>query len=104
MISSTLVIEPGIKLKLPKAKTAEIQNSDKLIVTITSNNRVAINDEEVAIEELEEDLRAMLASRRDKYVVVRADKTVAHGLVVEVLDKAKLAGAENLALAAERKE
>ncbi|MBN1621042.1 MAG: biopolymer transporter ExbD [Endomicrobiales bacterium] len=103
MLSSTLVMEPGIKLKLPKAKTSEIQSEDKLMISITKDKDIFVDDKKVMIDNLESEVRALLNIRREKYVVIRADKSVDHGLVVEVLDKSKLAGAKNLALAAEKK-
>lgn len=103
MLSSTLVIEPGIKLKLPKAKTSEVQSDDKIILSITKDSKIYVNDRQVALSRLEDEIRALLSMRREKTLVVRADKSVSHGLVVQALDKAKLAGAKNLALAAEKK-
>jgi biopolymer transport protein ExbD len=103
MLSSTLVIEPGIKLKLPGARTSEIQAGDKIVVSVTEKNEIIVDDREIKLDNLEAELKAMMMSRREKYVVIRADKKVSHGLVVSVLDKAKLAGAKNLALAAEKR-
>ena len=103
MISSTLVSEPGVKLTLPKAKTAEIQSDDKLIVSIAADRTISVGNRVVSLDQLEDELRLQLSTRREKFVVIRADKSVSHGLVVTVLDAAKVTGAQTLALAAEVK-
>lgn len=103
MLSSSFLVEPGIKLKLPKTKTAEIQAERKLIVTITQDNKIYLNDKLIKLEKLEEELRLLLPLDEERLLIVRADTQVTHGLVIEILDIAKLAGAEKLAIATEKK-
>lgn len=99
MLSSAFLIEPGIKLNLPKTKTAEIQAEQKLIISIKDTGEIFLNDREVTLENLERELRVILLSQKEKLVIIRADKDTKHGIVIKVLDKAKLAGCEKLAIA-----
>ena len=46
-------------------------------------------------------LGAGMKARSDKQVVINADRSVAHGKVVGVMDLARRAGAERLAIATE---
>ena len=103
MLSSSFLIEPGIKLKLPKTKTAEIQAEKKLTVSITKDHNIYLNDSLIPLEELEQELRLLLPLEKERLLIVRADKEVKHGLVMEILDIAKLAGAEKLAVSTEKK-
>ncbi|MBU2567220.1 MAG: biopolymer transporter ExbD [Elusimicrobia bacterium] len=103
MLSSSFLIEPGIKLKLPATKTAEIQSDKKLILSVKKTGEIFLNERPVRLESLEEELRLLLPLQSEKLLIVRADKEALHGIVVEVLDKAKLAGAEKLAIATEKK-
>jgi biopolymer transport protein ExbD len=48
-------------------------------------------------------LQERLRDRRDGVVIIKADKEVLHGRVVEVMDIAKAAGAVRLAIATEPK-
>lgn len=102
MLSSTFVIEPGIKIRLPKAKTSMIQPEEKVILSITKDNKIYINDRRVRAKTLVDEIRKSLAGKKDKLLILKADSRVLHGMVVEVLDKAKLAGAEKLAIASEK--
>ncbi len=103
MLSSSFLIEPGIKLKLPKTQTAEIQAEKKLTVSINRNSKIFLNDREIKLEELEDELRVQLALEKERLLIIRADKEVSHGLVVDIMDIAKLAGADKLAIATEKK-
>lgn len=104
MLSSAFLVEPGIKLKLPKTKTAEIQTEQKLIISIKDTGEIFLNDREIALKDLERELRAILPLQKEKLAIIRADKNTKHGLVVEVLDRVKLAGCEKLAIATTAKE
>ena len=104
MLSSTFISQPGINVKLPKAKAREIQAEKQLIVTITKKSNIYVNKRRIKLENLEKGLNVLLAHMTDKVVVMRADAGVKHGLVVEVLDLARAAGAEKLAIATEKKK
>ena len=104
MLSSTFVSQPGIKIKLPKSKAREVQAEKRLILSITKDNKIYVNNRKVLKNELEKELRLQLASRSDKVIIVRADTGVTHGFVVEALDAARSAGADKLAIATDQKK
>ena len=97
------MIQPGIKIKLPKAASAEAEIYDKVIITVTRDNKTFINEKEVTLDHLEDEIKKALSKTRERILIVKADAETPHGMVVEVLDKAKLAGAERLAIATEAK-
>ena len=103
MLSSAFLIEPGIRLKLPATKTAEIQSDRKLILSVKKTGEIFLNDRPIRLEALEKELRLLLPLHTEKLLIVRADKEAMHGIIVDILDKAKLAGAERLAIATEKK-
>jgi len=102
MLSSTFVTQPGIKITLPRTQSAEIQPEEKIILTIARDARLYINNRRVEMRHLIEALRESFAGRTDRLLIVKADERVEHGVVVEALDKAKLAGADRLAIASDR--
>jgi len=103
LLSSPFMIQPGIKIKLPKAASAEAEIYDKVIITVTRDNKTFINEKEVTLDHLEDEIKKALSKTRERILIVKADAETPHGMVVEVLDKAKLAGAERLAIATEAK-
>lgn len=102
ILSSSFIVEPGIKVNLPKSQTSEIQVQQKLMITVDKNQQIFIENKVVPLENLEERIKLLLPYYSDKLVIIRADKSVPHGLVVKIMDTAKLAGAEKLAIATEK--
>ncbi|MCS7227536.1 MAG: biopolymer transporter ExbD [Endomicrobia bacterium] len=102
ILSSSFMVEPGIKINLPKSQTSELQLQQKLIITVDNQQQIFIDNKLIPIEELEHKIKLMLPYYQEKIVVIRADKTVPHGLVVRILDVAKIAGAQRLAIATEK--
>jgi len=102
ILSSSFIVEPGIRVNLPKSQTSEIQVQQKLMITIDEKQQIFIDKKFISLDDLERQLKLMLPYYSEKIVVIRADKSVPHGLVVKVMDIAKIAGAEKLAIATEK--
>jgi len=102
ILSSSFIVEPGIRVNLPKSQTSELQVQQKLMLTIDENQQIFVDKKIIPLDDLERQLKLMLPYYSEKIVVIRADKSVPHGLVVKVMDIAKIAGAEKLAIATEK--
>ncbi len=103
MLSTSFVVQPGIQVRLPKAVISEIQLKKDIILTITAENILFLNEEPVTLDELGEALQATFAQRKDRILIIKADQEVKHGLVVQAMDIAKLNGADRLVIATEPK-
>lgn len=101
LLSSSFIVQPGIKIKLPKAVTGETNENMQILVTITGKHMIYLNQKQVAKNELGAKIRQLLSKQDDKTVVIRADKSLELQAAVEVIDIAKLAGAEKFMLATE---
>jgi biopolymer transport protein ExbD len=96
-------IQPGIRVRLPEAASKEEEPKQDLALILTRDQRLYINDDPVQFDELGARLQERLRDRQDAVVIIKADKEVLHGLVVQVMDIAKRAGATRLAIATEPK-
>lgn len=103
MLSTSFVVQPGIQIRLPKAVTSEIQLKKDLILTITAENILFLNEELITLDGLGEALQAAFAQRKDRILIIKADKEVKHGMVVQAMDIAKMNGADRLVIATEPK-
>ncbi len=101
LLSSSFIVQPGIKIKLPKAVTGETNDNMQILVTITGKQVIYLNQKRTAKKELGAKIRQLLAKQRDKTVIIRADKNLDLQAAVEVIDIAKLAGAQKFMLATE---
>ena len=100
MVSTTFIsTETGLPVELPQAQSAQAQASDLPTVTVTSDGRVFFAGTLVALDALVGVLQVAITSSGQATVVLRADENVAHGLVVEVMDLIRQAGAERIAIA-----
>lgn len=100
MVTTPLIVQGQIQVKLPKAAAGAPQAPARpLVVTLTAQGRLFLADQEVSLQDLPSLLAPALKQRLDKQVVINADRSVTHGRVVAVMDLAKQAGAEKLAIA-----
>lgn len=99
MLTSSFILQPGIKVNLPSAQSAHTQSSKDIIITMTNTGQLFLNDEKVLVSELQIRLEKLLNHSNKKFVIIKADRDTLHGFVVRVLDIAKSAGAERLAIA-----
>jgi len=101
MLTSNFIMQPGIKITLPKARTSKPQEGENIIVFITEDNKIFLNDREIDIDELKEALEKKLKTAEKKIVILKADEKINLGLAVKVMDIAKEAKAENLVISTE---
>jgi biopolymer transport protein ExbD len=103
MLSSSFAFQPGIRVRLPEAASKEEEPQRDLVLVLTRDQRLYLNDAPVQLADLGARLRERLRERNEAVVIIRADRDVLHGRVVEVMDIAKEAGAVRLAIATEPK-
>lgn len=99
LLTSSFVVQPGIKVKLPKAATGAQDESDKIFLTVTQQERVYLNQRQVSRDELATQLRQLLSDDPGRLVVIRADKDLSLESTIRIIDIAKLAGAERFMIA-----
>lgn len=99
MVSSTFLEQPGMKLELPKAKSATVEKVDNLVIYIDAENQVFLNDKPVAIDRLKKQLEEAISKNDNPTLVLQADRAVPHGLVVTAMDLAKQVGIKRLIVA-----
>ncbi|WP_407333353.1 ExbD/TolR family protein [Enterovibrio sp. 27052020O] len=102
IVTSSFVREPGVDVNRPSASHASAQKSVGIIVAITANNDIYIDKQRVDEERLEATLARMVTEQPDASLVIQADKLAYNGTVVTVIDAAKGAGIDKIALAAEQ--
>ena len=92
LLLGAFAIQPGIRVRLPEAASKEEEPKQDLAVVLTREQGLYLNDEPVQLDELGPRLQERLRDRHDGVVIIRADKEVLHGRVVEVMDIAKTCG------------
>jgi biopolymer transport protein ExbD len=101
MVTTAVTIESAAHVDLPKAD-APTTSTDKpkgIIVTYTAEHLIYLNDKQVTEPELVPQLHDALQNSTDKIVIFQGDPKVILGDMVRILDLAKSAGAEAIAIA-----
>ena len=97
MLTSKFIMQPGIKITLPRAKTARPQEED-IIVFISKENEIYLGNKKINIDELKDVLEEKLKTAEKKNVILKADEKINLGLAVKVMDIAREAKAENVVI------
>lgn len=99
LLSSSFVIQSGIKVQLPKSAAAEQETQRQIVITVTEKGLIFLNDRQVTTESLGAQLAPLIGEDRDKIVIIKADQTVSLQSAVQVMDIAKGVGALRLLIA-----
>ena len=84
MLTSSFVMQPGIKINLPKAVTSEIVKFEKIEIVVSSENVTYFNSKVVSTNELKNLLNQ--AAKRQQPILIKADSRASLGRVVEIWD------------------
>jgi len=101
MLTSNFVIQPGIKVKLPKAVTSEVLSSRNLTITLTGQDLLFLNDKPTTVSDLTREIK--IAAEENKTVLLRADMGSSLGRVVEIWDLCRDAGVSQINIATNQK-
>ncbi|MBS1257429.1 MAG: Biopolymer transport protein ExbD [Candidatus Scalindua arabica] len=92
MVTSAFVEQPNIKLELPSTRHSEISKMNNMVLSIARDGKLFIQDKLVDERNLEKELRRVILDTGDEVLVLKADKYVPYGVVVDIMDTVKGAG------------
>jgi biopolymer transport protein ExbD len=101
MVTTAVTIESAAHVDLPKAE-AQTNPNDKpkgVVVTYTADHQILVNSNIVTLAQLQGSLHDALDKSADKIVIFQGEPKVILGDMVHILDIAKSAGAEAIAIA-----
>jgi biopolymer transport protein ExbD len=101
MLTSSFIIQPGIKVNLPKAVTSEVVKFDNVEIVISGENVAYVNGKVTTAQEM--DLLLKQAAKRNQSVLIKSDKRTSLGKVVEVWDMCRDAGVSQINIATNQK-
>ncbi|MFT3696480.1 MAG: biopolymer transporter ExbD [Kofleriaceae bacterium] len=89
----------GLKVNLPSGKAQDIDSTKaSLVLTIPPQGDVDIGGKIVPDAQVDQVFAAAFARDKNTQVILKADKSVAHGKVVNIMERAKNAGLTRLAI------
>ena len=102
IVTSTFAKESGVDVSRPSAKTAVKKELANILISITPNDEVWIDKRQVDRRAVRANVERLHAENPEGAVIILADKDAKTGLLIEVMDQARLAGVANVSIAAQR--
>ncbi|MGD9332363.1 MAG: protein TolR [Desulfobacterales bacterium] len=98
MVTAPMMVE-GVNVDLPET-TAQPLESEKepLVVSVDKEGQVFINDFKTGRDIFATKLSKVLEARQDKTVLLKADKTIPYGVVMQVMSDMRSAGVTKLGM------
>lgn len=102
MVTTSFVKETGIEVERPAANTAELKEHGTILVGISAENSVHMDGRQIDLRAVRPNVGRALAENPEGSVIIVSDKGSTAGVVIDVMDQCRLAGAVDVSLAASR--
>ncbi|MDD4940018.1 MAG: biopolymer transporter ExbD [Candidatus Omnitrophica bacterium] len=97
MLTSSFIMQPGIRVNLPRAVTSEVVKQENVEVDISSENVIYSNGKVVTLSELKGMLKQTAKVKGS--ILIKADKRASLGRIVEVWDMCRDLGISQINIA-----
>ncbi|MBL7130181.1 MAG: biopolymer transporter ExbD [Candidatus Omnitrophica bacterium] len=97
MLTSSFIIQPGIKINLPRAVTSKAIQEKNLIITVSAEDLIYLNNRPVTLNQLKSHLEK--AVNEDLPLLIKADRKASLGKVVQIWDICRETGLTQINIA-----
>ena len=97
LFTSSFIFQPGIKVNLPKAVTSEVIQQENVVIIITRDDKLYLNDREISQDELASNLRLM--AKESVPLLIKADSRASLGRIVGLWDMCRKEGVSQVNIA-----
>ncbi len=106
MATTAFVKEAGLDMKLPAAKTSEVQpeNDKDITVALTRDNKIFLDGQPSDETKVRATMLARAQKNPETRVIVKGDENIEYKRVMAIIDLAKQAGLPKVALATQLQE
>ena len=98
IVTTTFVEETGVEVDKPQAASSVQLEKTSILLAITDKGEIVYGGREIGIAGVQPLVKRMI-QKEEVPVIVQADQNVQSGLLVRVIDEAKLAGAVKVSIA-----
>ena len=99
IVTTVFVEETGVDVDKPRAASAQDLEKNSILIAVTSNGQVYQGGRSIGVSGVRSVVAAMLEVDDQMPVIIQGDASANHGIIVSVIDAAKLAGARTVNLA-----
>ncbi|MBK6959368.1 MAG: biopolymer transporter ExbD [Nitrosomonas sp.] len=102
MVTTTFVKDMKLELERPKASSSSAASSKAIRLFIDRHGDTYLDGEPVRLWLIQSKLRDLLSTASSKVILVVTDEGVPAGKLIEVIDQARLSGAESVGVATKK--
>ena len=101
MVTAPMLMQ-GVEVNLPQTTTKNMKTKEEpLMLTVNKEKEIFIEKHRIKLDNLEIKIQKIFQNRKDKEILLRADKEVPYGFVIKVIAKVKQAGIDKLGMVTE---
>lgn len=100
LATTSFVKETGLQVERPSAASAERQERANILIAISENGEIWMGGRMLDIRTVRANVEQAIAENPEGAVIITADKSSRTGLLIQVMDQARLAGVSNVSIAA----
>jgi biopolymer transport protein ExbD len=101
MIVAPLLTGAGVKLPMAVNTAAKPETPDQTVVAVDKTDRYFVNNLPVRREELRQAVEAILETRQERIILIKADENARYAAVMDAMDELRAGGIEDMGLVTE---
>ena len=102
IVTTVFVKEAGIEVNKPNGTLAVSPKNANIFIAITEDGKVWVDKREIDTDSVRANLDRLMAEQPSDVIIIQADKASKTGFLVETMDQVRLAGVQNVSIAAEQ--
>lgn len=104
MVTTPVIMNPSIKVNLPQAGSGEDSPRTQLMITVLQDGSYVLNGKASDVQKIKEFAQETVKKLPMIQAIVTADRDVAHGQVISIIDTIKSVGVTKFAITVEAKK
>ncbi len=101
IVTATFIKEAGIQVERPDTVTADPQEDASILIAISANDEIWIDKQERDVRDVRGVIERLHGENPKGSIVIQADEKSTNEMLVVVLEAAKGAGVQNVAIASD---
>lgn len=104
MVSASAIVKTNVPINLPQVHEPDTAMKAEIEILVAKNGSIYVGNQDIKnLDRLENYLRALAQDKNTNKVIIRADGGANYGKIMNVMNKARIAGLDSLSLAVEQK-
>ena len=100
LVTTSFVKESGVEVQRAEARSAKVQEQTTVIISVTEDNVLYMEGHPIDVRRVRGAMERIMMDTPNPSVVIAADRNSRSGKVIQVLDSCRLAGVDDVSVAA----